>query len=565
MITKVSLKYFKRFEEQDFGLSDHIVLAGPNNSGKTTLLQAIMVWNLALQKWKGRVSPRPKAKKRVAIPVTRKEFTAIPLRAMNLLWHNAATALGKEAAGEKAGYPRTMKIALEGSEAEVPWELAFEIRFQSVEQIYIRPDESHVAGLPEAIERVNIVHVPPFSGIGVEETRYDRPYQDLLIGQGKPGDILRNLLLEVYQNKDPRDWNELSGTIREVFGYQLQLPQYHGLPYIVCEYLPGIPKGKGTNGLPRLDISSAGSGFHQVLTLLAFFYARPASVFLLDEPDAHQHIILQKQIYDLLLSVAAKRHCQLIISTHAEVLIDGTSPEYIMSFFGKPHRLRIDTQKDEVKEALKRLPATDLLLAEDSREALYVEGESDFNLLKAWAGVLDHPLEAWFSARPFWHSNQGRNPREARGHFFALRAIRGRIHGVLLLDGDNRKLPDREVAAENLTIIRWSRYEAESYLLHREALRRFVAERLELRVEAAMRFLEDQVPPAVLRDPLGTHDYLNSTPLSKTLLPGFFKAAGIQLSKNEYYQVAQQMKREEIATEVVEKLDTIAKAFGLVQ
>lgn len=38
-----------------------------------------------------------------------------------------------------------------------------------------------------------MVYVPPFSGIGVQETRYDRPYQDMLIGQGKAGDIMRNL------------------------------------------------------------------------------------------------------------------------------------------------------------------------------------------------------------------------------------------------------------------------------------------------------------------------------------------------------------------------------------
>ena len=49
---------------------------------------------------------------------------------------------------------------------------------------------------------MNVVHVPPFSGIGAEETRYDKPYQDLLIGQGKPGDILRNLLMEVQSRDD---------------------------------------------------------------------------------------------------------------------------------------------------------------------------------------------------------------------------------------------------------------------------------------------------------------------------------------------------------------------------
>ena len=66
----------------------------------------------------------------------------------------------------------------------------------------------------------------------------------------------------------------------------------------------------------------------------------------------------------------------------------------------------------------------DLLLAEGANGILYVEGETDFNLLKAWAKVLDHPLHKnWFEKKPFWHSNQGCNPKESRAHFFALRAI----------------------------------------------------------------------------------------------------------------------------------------------
>ena len=43
MITKVVIRRFKRFDEVTFDIPGHIVLAGPNNTGKTTLLQAIAV------------------------------------------------------------------------------------------------------------------------------------------------------------------------------------------------------------------------------------------------------------------------------------------------------------------------------------------------------------------------------------------------------------------------------------------------------------------------------------------------------------------------------------------
>jgi len=570
MIKKVTVKYLKKFAEQTFDLSDHIVLAGPNNSGKSTLLQAVMIWNLAMRQWLDKRGTESKAKQRTGVPVTRKDFTALPLREMNLLWTDTVTGLKKEERepGQKPGAPRVLEIKVEGAEGDDAWASAIELRYQSTEQIGARP-AGEDADVPIQARDLKVVHVPPFSGIGAEETRYDGPYQDLLIGQGKAGDILRNLVLEVHrrsqEDKEDHGWDELCSHIREIFGYKLLPPEYEGKPYILCEFLPGVPeKGHGKGGLPTLDIASAGSGFHQVLLLLAFFYARPASVLLLDEPDAHLHVILQKQIYDRLRSIAAKRKCQLIIATHSEILIDGTSPDQVLSFYRKPHLLLDDTERDQVREAIKRLPAVDLMLADQSPAVLYIEGESDFNLLRAWANVLDHSTSEWFERGPFWHTNQGRNPAEAKGHFFAIRAIREDLGGLLLLDGDNRGLPDRELRADGLVIERWARYEAENYLMHPETLMRFIRQRVgPLFADAADKYLRDEMPPAAYRAPLSDHDYLTNTPASKSLLPGLFAAASDKLRKPEYYLIAEQMHPDEIHPEVKRKLDTIAQAFGL--
>lgn len=194
-----------------------------------------------------------------------------------------------------------------------------------------------------------------------------------------------------------------------------------------------------------------------------------------------------------------------------------------------------------------------------------MEDETDFDLLKVWAEVLGHRLAGWFCKRPFWHNNHGRHPREAKGHFFALRAIRSRILGVLLLDGDNRSLPDKEVLTDGLSVRRWQRYEVESYLVHPVVLKRFLERRsvLPLYVDKALTYFRDQVPPAVLRDPIGDHDYLRSTPASKTLLPVFFRAADLQIAKSDYYLIAELMKAEEMAQEVQTMLDSIATAINL--
>lgn len=561
MITKVKARYFKQFVDDEFELADHVVLAGPNNSGKTTLLQAIAVWSLALQKWQERRGPGSSARQRTGVPLTRQEFTALPLREMNALWTGMQTSLRTDElqAGQNPGHPRVLTIEVEGATPEGTWRVAFEFRYQNTELVYVKPSQDHIDQLPRAAKEISIVHIPPFSGIGTDETRYDKPYQDLLIGQGKAGDILRNLLLEVHDKTE--NWPQLSESIEEIFGYRLLPPRYAGSPFIVCDYYRGIPRGPGKGGLVELDIASAGSGFHQVLLLLGFFFARRSTVLLLDEPDAHLHVVLQRQVYDLLRSIASRRRCQLVIATHSEVLIDATSPRQILSFYQKPHLLLSDTDRDQVREALKRLTALDLLQAEQSPGILYLEGETDLHLLAAWARRLNHGMAPWFATHPFWHNNHGRDPREARGHFFALHAAGRQKVGILLLDGDNRNLPDHEVAAPGLTIERWERYEAESYLVHPTALLRFIESRAPIAASQARRYLEEQLPPAVLHDPLGQHEYLNRIPVSKTLLPKLFKLLPVALEKQEYYLIIEQMLPEEIPREVVQKLDRMADIF----
>jgi AAA domain len=54
VIRRIVIRRFKRFADVEFVLPDHIVLAGPNNCGKSTVLQAIAAWGLALNHWKQR-------------------------------------------------------------------------------------------------------------------------------------------------------------------------------------------------------------------------------------------------------------------------------------------------------------------------------------------------------------------------------------------------------------------------------------------------------------------------------------------------------------------------------
>jgi hypothetical protein len=242
--------------------------------------------------------------------------------------------------------------------------------------------------------------------------------------------------------------------------------------------------------------------------------------------------------------------------------LEDTGAEQILSFYGEPHRLKIDTHRDQVGEALKRLSSLDILAAENRRNILYVEDESDFKILASLAHVRTHEF-CKFVDQPFLNPIHGRNVSEARAHFFGLKAINPNVKGVLLLDGDNRNLPDREVGADGLLVLRWKRYEIENYLLHPEALLRFVEGPDPDLLSRARRkdgedYLKANFPPPALAQPLIDSDYLVATPASKSVLPSFLEKCQVALSKKDYYQIAAQLKPEEVHPEIIAKLDEMA-------
>ena len=78
------------------------------------------------------------------------------------------------------------------------------------------------------------------------------------------------------------------------------------------------------------------------------------------------------------------------------------------------------------------------------------------------------------------------------------------------------------------------------------------------------RYLEENFPPAVLREPLGDHAFLNATKARTQLLPPALAAAGLPgLPYTRYHEIAAVMTPQEIHPEVAEKLDGIMRAFGL--
>lgn len=543
MIKRLTIRNFKRFTEQVFDLHDSVVLAGPNNSGKSTLLQAIATWRMGLDHWEAQ---RGRKAKRTAVSISRLGFTAVPLREINLLWQDR-----KVSSPAGPGPSRLIEIIAEGETEGRRWECGLEFQYANPELFYVRPlgaANLEVNALqdfpPKSAMEQSVVLIPSLSGIARDEPRHERGMQDLLIGEGRAGDILRNLLLEVSTKPE---WESLTGHIKELFNIDLQKPVYSAAqPYILCEY-------RQTKGARLLDLANTGSGTLQVLLVLAFLYARPASVILIDEPDAHQHVFLQGQLHQLIRRVTRERSGQVIIATHSEVVLDATDPERVIGFLeNNPRALADKTERKQLRQALKHISTTDILLAQETGAILYVEGTTDTRILSAWAKVLDHP-SADILSKSFVHPIGGSDLSPAREHFFAIQAAEPGMKGLCLIDGDNPNKLSADSIRRGLEIAQWQRYEIENYLLIPDALIRFIE--FPLMEKIIQEEFWKQVPPGT--DLFSDHTALCNVKASVKLLEPWLTKVEKPTPKKDLYLLASVMEPDEIHPEAVEMLDRI--------
>ena len=568
MIRTVRIRGFKRFGEVEFRLPGHVVLAGPNNTGKTTVLQAIASWSLALRRWRELNDFRLRGGLAYGkAPIARQAFSAVPLRSFDLLWTDRR-------------YRGQIEIELRH---DAGWSVTMEFTADSTEQIYVRPKAKTIA-IPTAgtvsrpttkelaKEKANLlrgldlqaVYVPPMTGLETNERLLQPVAVEQLLGLGRPGEVLRNLLAEA--NRDERAWSALKTSIGKLFGYELLPPDASGA-HILAEYTMA-------GGGPRLDVASAGSGFQQVLMLLAFLNTRQGAVLLLDEPDAHLHVILQDAIYHELRTVAARQRSQLIVATHSEVVINAVEPRELCVMLDKPRMVADNEERNRLVSSLRVLSNADVMQAMGVRGILYVEDYTDVNILRAWAATLEHRAAGLLDTDLMWkpivfQAQEGRPGIRARDHFEALQLVREGLPGLELLDGDaHRNIPDTDIIGAGLQRLRWRRYEIESYLVHPDVIARFIksvvgAGSAEAHIEDMLSYWRDELPPAVVRDPLGDHEFLNVTKARMRLLPPLLEAAGLHgLPYTRYHEIAALMLPDEVHPEVTEKLDAICRAFG---
>jgi energy-coupling factor transporter ATP-binding protein EcfA2 len=466
LITQVTIENFKKIENEVFDLTDFDLIVGSNNSGKSTLLQALAIWQFAVDSFKTQNRAGG-----TGVQIVLPNFTALSVPEFNLLWHNKVDRSYPLNNGKKKQEFVLIKIGVSWrNESHEIKNFTVNLRYQSSQTVYAIPAEgwAHFKELQQDPTFPKIAYVPPFSGLEPTEKWLDDGPIKQQVGKGQPGGILRNLLLRVSM-KDDEDkkkgssknhWNELAGYIKLWFGVELNKPAYRpGTDVnIVVQYMQA---GK------HFDIISGGSGFHQVLTLLAFLFGYSPTTIMMDEPDAHLHVRLQRDIVEVFRKLARDRGIQFLTATHAEEFMRGVDPTQIISIMqGKPKRV---ISVPNVVKAMSDVSNDESVRVRSSPFVLYVEGETDERVIRAWAKTLskDSMLSTYF-IKAMLGGSKDLMKSETKKHFEALKEIVPEAKRHILFDRDEEDTAIRP-SADNIGISEWTRRNIENYLISPDA------------------------------------------------------------------------------------------------
>jgi ABC-type lipoprotein export system ATPase subunit len=568
MLTRLRIRNFKRFADVDIELGDAVVFVGANNSGKSTCLQALALWDVGVRRWNEKRKGKSSPEKRPGVTINRRDLISIPIPDANLLWRGLHVRNVDQVVIEKDGKqqrkPQTTNIRIDiivdGVTADSEWSCGLEFDYANSESLYCRPLRTDDAGqptrmaVPEQAASTRAAYLPPMSGLAAVEPVWEPGRINVLVGEGQTAQVLRNLCHLIYTADDTNGaWRRLVAHVRALFGVELHPPTY------VAE------RGEITMQYDehdsRLDLSSSGRGLQQTLLLLAHLYANPGTILLLDEPDAHLEILRQRQIYKLLTDVAREQGSQIIAASHSEVVLnEAAERDVVVAFVGKPHR--IDNRGSQVVKALKEIGFEHYYQAEQSGWVLYLEGSTDLAILQAFAQTLGHEA-ATVLERPFVHY-VGSKASAVRKHFWGLREAKDDLVGIALFDRRDRELPD-DLGAEALV---WKRREIENYLCQEQVLMAYAkAEQSDdlfgQRRQETMAGIIQELGGALRTlgmDPWSP-DIKATDEFLDILFRSYFNKLGLPnlLRKTDYHVLARFVALENIDPEVREKLDSIVR------
>lgn len=297
-LSEITIRNFKGIKDLSVSLSPMTLLIGANNSGKSTILQAVRLFYYCIDKCGVSINKSKVIFKKQVMPFT--DFSLIPAHDVKELVVNGISPSSKKygiylcgtlASGQTFDF--TIYSAYSTLFVILPGDLC--------------PKSMSDKSFDYASRQP--LYVPGFAGVVTRENLYTNRRLEESLGSGHHNEVLRNLILRL---KTP-DIKYLASLLSDEFGVRFQgvSDDPNDVEFLKASYRERLSR-------INFDVVSAGSGFLQVLQILTHSLQSPSPIVLLDEPDAHMHTRLQERFITLLRNFAKSRHVQIIMASHSE-------------------------------------------------------------------------------------------------------------------------------------------------------------------------------------------------------------------------------------------------------
>lgn len=172
----IEIENFKRFGEKQRVELDHpAVLIGPNNCGKTSVIQALALWSQAVRTWYD-IRKDSSAKERTVTALNRLSVFAVPVKRTRFFWHNTIVRTGNK----DISLTLTVGVDFNGKTISLP----MHFRNQGDEVVYCSPNESVALDLDllKYAASLSVELLYPMSGLETEEAILQPGRIDVLLG-----------------------------------------------------------------------------------------------------------------------------------------------------------------------------------------------------------------------------------------------------------------------------------------------------------------------------------------------------------------------------------------------
>lgn len=395
IITACEVWNFKNYTYKKVNLGPFSLIVGQNNSGKSTILHAVLLAHEIIKKALNKnLNAKDKITDLKSTTFTFDDLKIIPLSTVDSIWKDNKFTQTNET---------RIKLFFEENSIECVLKRG---KNGNVAVGFNKSEDFPMDKLEElaSMESPHALLVPGLAGILSKENYVGRYARTKSITVGDANLVLRNIVTSLGLNPEKeKEFDFLKEKIQFIFPSISDLRVSYNEN--TDEFLT-VEIEKDNEGV-YFDIVTAGTGFLQTLQILSYIFEYKPKVLLLDEPDSHLHADNQVKLLNTLKELCEEYKFQVIISSHSREFLQNTTPHSVV-WLNSDSEIKISTTDSTMVQAyidLGGLDKLDILRLNPKSKSLLTEDEN----LTFWKSILREKFGDNYETRVIVNTFKGKS------------------------------------------------------------------------------------------------------------------------------------------------------------